>query len=113
MTTLSKALIAAAALLTVSGAAAAENTFEAKFSFTPTDSVETIYDQFETTAAKACKADASQTRSLSVRTKIESDCRKQLIDGAVEASNLLTLIAYHQEQTQPGQPTALQFAEQR
>ncbi|MEM7492990.1 MAG: hypothetical protein AAF296_06370 [Pseudomonadota bacterium] len=110
MTKTIKALIAGSAMTLALGSASADNTFTADFTFSPTAPVEITYERFEDIAEQACKADASELRGVGVRMKIEDTCRAQLLEDAVKASKLRTLIAYHQQRKGEAESQTL-FAE--
>lgn len=101
MTTFTKTLIAAGAMLVCVGSASADNTFVADFTYTPTDSVEVIHATFERTAKKACRISRNEAGGISIKAKIEADCRRQLLNDAIAATKLEALIAYHARKTNP------------
>ena len=79
--------------------AQAEDDLTAKFSYSPSDSIETTYANFEGTAKKACKIKRSEVAEMHTRSKMERDCRAELIDNAVAATPLQGLAAYHEQMT--------------
>ncbi len=105
--------IAVSTMVALAGAASAETTAPAEFTYTPTAPVETTYAAFETTAKKACRINVSDAGSLRMKTRIESTCRTQLLADAIKATNLQPLIAYHTERTNGLTPATRQFATKR
>ena len=79
--------------------AQAEDNLTAKFSYSPSDSIETTYAKFEGTAKKACKIKRSKVAEMHTRSRMESDCRAELIDNAVASTPLHGLAAYHEQMT--------------
>lgn len=79
--------------------AQAEDDLTAKFSYSPSDSIETTYANFVDTAKKACKISRSEMADMYTRLKLERDCRTELTDNAVAATPLQGLAAYHAQMT--------------
>lgn len=96
-----KALLAASALIATAGVATAEDNFSAEFSFSPTAPVEVTYAQFEATAKRACRISFRRAGGLAMKSRIENACTENLVRDAVNATGLVSLIAYHGQNTGP------------
>lgn len=94
MFTVSKALIAAAALLSTTAPAFAQDAITAEFRYDRTLSVEQNYAAFARTAKRAC-----DDISPMVGARGQNKCRASLIEQAVAASKVGELIAYHGTQS--------------
>ncbi|KCZ60617.1 hypothetical protein [Hyphomonas chukchiensis] len=101
MPSLFKTLIAASALVALTGAASADETFIADFEFTPDAPVDVTYANFEKTAKKACRVESRMVGGIAARVQIEKLCREHLMTDAVAATKMDALIAYHEGRTLP------------
>jgi hypothetical protein len=101
MSNLFKALVAASALVALSGAAAADEQVSADFTFTPGTPVDVTYASFEKTAKVACRVEMRIAGGMSAKMKIEKACRDELMGNAVAATKMEALIAYHEGHTLP------------
>lgn len=90
-------LITTLALSALSGAAVADDKFDATFAYAPTAPVAETYAHFERTAKRACKVDYREAGGLRHQGKIEHLCTTQLVADAVAATQFAPLIAYHQQ----------------
>jgi len=97
----SKTLIAASALIATAGTASASGNFTAKFNYDASAPIEVTYASFEQTAKKACRISVRKAGGIAAKTKFEASCRAQLVSDAVEATKMDTLIAYHEQLTEP------------
>ena len=77
------------------------DSFTAKFNYNPSDSVEAIYASIEKTAKKACRVNPREVGGVALKMKIEASCTAQLVKDAVAATEMETLIAYHEQLTEP------------
>lgn len=112
MTKIITTLIAGAAFVAIAGTASAENGFTAKFVYSPSASVDVTYAQFQKTAKQTCKISRMDAGGIAMKMKIERACYTRLVSDAVEATQLETLIAYHEQRMLPTN-THRQFAKLR
>lgn len=96
MTILIKSAIAAAAFGGLAATASADTSFQASFEFTPSAPAETIYADFEKSAKRACRVDSREVGGIGQKSTIERKCRAELMDKAVQATGMATLIALHE-----------------
>ena len=101
MSRLFKALVAASALVALTGAAAADDSFIADFEFSPDAPVDVTYANFEKRAKKACRVESRMVGGVAARVQIEKLCREQLMTDAVAATKMDALIAHHEGRTLP------------
>ncbi len=103
MTHFIKAFIIGSALFAATGAASAEDNFEAAVTYNPSAPVEAIYATFEAATKAAC---ANEARSYGVQSrsrvaKFMRTCQRQLMHRAVSETRNDILIALHDERTSP------------
>lgn len=101
MTKLLKTLLTGAVLIAGAGVASADDSFTAKFDYAPSAPVHVTYSKFKKTARKACKISRRKAGGIAMKMKIEARCKTQLVDNAVRATGMVTLIAYHEQRTGP------------
>lgn len=104
------ALASAVSFLAIAGTASAEDSFDARFQFSPDAHPSVTYTSFVETAADLCRVDRIQAGGVAMKAKIEMSCTEALVADAVEATQLDELIAFHNQQTNPGEPRT-QFAQ--
>ncbi|KDA03194.1 hypothetical protein [Hyphomonas oceanitis] len=102
MSTTFKAILAAAALgFVTAGAASADPSFEAAFTYNPDLSPEATYTSFERQARKACRVGKRSVVDLGVKAKYERACQAELLSNAVAATKNPRLISLHSVRTDP------------
>lgn len=97
MQKLIKTLIIISAISALS--AQAEDDISAKFGYSSADSIEITYEKFRGTAKKACQIKRSEVAEMHTRSRMERQCRANLMDSAVAATKLQGLAAYHAQMT--------------
>lgn len=102
-----KAIVAASALVALTGVASADETFVAGFEFSPDAPIDVTYANFQKTAKKACRVESRMVGGMAARVKIEKDCRDHLMTDAVAATKMETLIAFHEGRALPETKLAL------
>jgi len=85
-----------ALLAPVSVADTASDKFEAAFTFNRADSAETTYSNFMVSAKDACSKEARSLRPIKRVTYMRT-CMDELLDGAVMATHMPSLIALRED----------------
>ena len=105
MTRITKTLISSIALLSIAVTAhAGEDTFDTRFHYDKSASVEANYSSFEETAQQACRAEIKRAERLQGRiplndkARFDRSCNAQLMDKVVAATKISVFIAYHDTQ---------------
>jgi len=105
MTRITKTIISTIALLSVATTAqASDNTFDTRFDYDKSASVEANYKNFEETADQACRAEIKRVERsegrlpLAVKSSFNISCQRQLMNKVVAASKVTVFIAYHDAQ---------------
>ena len=106
MTRITKTIISTIALLSVATTAqAGESTFDTRFNFDKSASIEANYNNFEATAKEACRAEIKRVERLegrlplSDKNRFNNSCQRQLMDRVVSATKVSVFIAYHDTKT--------------
>ena len=97
MTNTFKTLIAASALIALSGTAFAGETTSTKFTYNSSAPAEVTYERFQDIAEQACVISLRDAGGLVTKTRMESKCRAEMVDDAVKATKTTVLIAYHNQ----------------
>ena len=98
MTNTLKTLIAASALLAISGTAFADQPVSTSFTYDASAPVDVTYERFQKIAEKACEISLRDAGGLVVKTRMQNKCRSEMVDEAVQATKTNVLIAYHKQQ---------------
>lgn len=97
-----KAVLAAAAIgFATVGAASADTTFNATFTYNPDLSPEVTYTAFERLAQHACRVDSRNAGGLGGKFKYERACQAEILANAVAATKSVELISLHAARTEP------------
>ncbi len=97
----SKFAIAFAGAAALAGAAVAQTTVKASFTYDESATVEANYAAFESTARRACRTDIREAGSVANKQQIESDCGARLMANAVATTHNAELTALYAERTHP------------
>lgn len=90
-------------ILGMVASAAADETYEARITYSPGQSATQIYESLNQSIRGACEVQYRKhaTTSLAHRRSIKKDCQRQLMDSAIETINMPELVALH-SQSRPG-----------
>lgn len=93
----SKIALAFAVAAALSGTAAAQNTFKARFAYDVNATPEANYAAFEAIARRACRTDIREAGNVANKQQIEADCSARLMAKAVATTQNADLTALHAE----------------
>lgn len=99
MTRAVKILCLAVTVAMCAGAAAAQSTFKASFTYDEAATVEANYAAFESIARRACRTNIREAGSVANKRQIESDCGQRLMANAVATTHNADLTALYAERT--------------
>lgn len=98
MTNTFKTLIATSTLIALSGPAFAGQATSTTFTYDSSAPVEVTYKRFQKIAEQACEIDLRDAGGIVVKTRMENQCREELVSKAVKATKTNVLIAFHNQQ---------------